>query len=239
VTGWNRPEIEMFGIPLREHDERYDMAVEWLELVKRLWTEEEDFDFEGRFYKINKGYAQPKPIQKPYPPIMNAGGSDRGRHYAAKYCDIAFVPPKTRDLAVLKADIDSYKTLAREEYGNNIQVWTNTYVVQGETEKEAHDFLNYYANQHGDWEAGTQLVETMGLNAKTFTEEQMRGMKQHFMAGWGGYPIVGTKEQIVDTLQKLSDCGFDGVLLTFARFHDAMVEFRDKTYPLLVQAGLR
>ncbi|MEW6453937.1 MAG: LLM class flavin-dependent oxidoreductase [Pseudomonadota bacterium] len=239
VTGWNRPEIEMFGIPLREHDERYDMAVEWLELVKRLWTEEEDFDFEGRFYKINKGYAQPKPIQKPYPPIMNAGGSDRGRHYAAKYCDIAFVPPKTRDLAVLKADIDSYKTLAREEYGNNIQVWTNTYVVQGETEKEAHDFLNYYANQHGDWEAGTQLVETMGLNAKTFTEEQMRGMKQHFMAGWGGYPIVGTKEQIVDTLQKLSDCGFDGVLLTFARFHDAMVEFRNKTYPLLVQAGLR
>ena len=239
VTGWNRPEIEMFGVELIEHDARYDMAIEWLEIVKRLWTAEEDFDHEGRFYKINKGYVQPGPIQKPYPPIMNAGGSERGRHFVAKYCDLAFIPPKTREFDALKAMIDDYRKLAREEYGNEIQVWTNTYVVQGETEKEAHDFLDYYANQKGDWEAVENLVQTMGINAKTFTEDQMKGMKKHFMAGWGGFPIIGTKEQVVDTLQKLSDVGFDGVLLTFAQFHKGMTEFRDKTYPLLIQAGLR
>lgn len=79
----------------------------------------------------------------------------------------------------------------------------------------------------------------MGINAKTFTDEQLKGMKTHFIAGWGGFPIVGTREQIVDTLTKLSGCGFNGVLLTFARFQEGMMEFRDKTYPLLVQAGLR
>jgi FMNH2-dependent dimethyl sulfone monooxygenase len=67
----------------------------------------------------------------------------------------------------------------------------------------------------------------------------MKGMKKHFMAGWGGFPIVGTKEQVVETLAKLSDCGFNGVLLTFAQFEAGMTEFRDKTYPLLIQAGLR
>ena len=39
-----------------EHDDRYDCAVEWLDIIKRLWTEDEEFDFEGKFYKIKKGY---------------------------------------------------------------------------------------------------------------------------------------------------------------------------------------
>jgi hypothetical protein len=77
VTGWNRPEIEMFGSPLMEHDDRYDCAVEWLDVLKKLWTREEPFDFEGRFDKIKKGYLQPEPIQRPFPAVMNAGGSDR------------------------------------------------------------------------------------------------------------------------------------------------------------------
>src|SRR6187549_1689045 len=45
VTGWNRPEIEMFGSPLMAHDDRYDCAVEWLDVMKKLWTRDEPFDF--------------------------------------------------------------------------------------------------------------------------------------------------------------------------------------------------
>ena len=67
VTGWNQPEIEMFGKPMLGHEERYACAEEWLGIVKRLWTEDESFDHEGRFYKITKGYLQPKPIQAPLP----------------------------------------------------------------------------------------------------------------------------------------------------------------------------
>ena len=74
VTGWYQPEIEMFGEPQMEHDARYDRAVEWLEVIKRLWTAEEEFDYEGRFYKVAKGWCMPKPIQQPYPVVMNAAG---------------------------------------------------------------------------------------------------------------------------------------------------------------------
>src|SRR5690348_12373484 len=81
VCGWNGPEMEMFNLSLQGHDERYDCAAEWIEIVRRLWTEDDTFDFSGKFYKINKGYLQPKPIQQPLPAIMNAGGSDRGRHF--------------------------------------------------------------------------------------------------------------------------------------------------------------
>jgi alkanesulfonate monooxygenase SsuD/methylene tetrahydromethanopterin reductase-like flavin-dependent oxidoreductase (luciferase family) len=41
-----------------------------------------------RFYRIKKGCLKPKPLQKPYPAIMNAGALERGRHFAAKNCDL-------------------------------------------------------------------------------------------------------------------------------------------------------
>jgi alkanesulfonate monooxygenase SsuD/methylene tetrahydromethanopterin reductase-like flavin-dependent oxidoreductase (luciferase family) len=83
VTGWNQPEIDMFGNPMMGHAERYACAEEWFSIVKRLWTEDDMFDHEGRFYKITKGYLQPKPIQAPYPAVMSAGASERGREFAA------------------------------------------------------------------------------------------------------------------------------------------------------------
>ena len=118
VTGWYQPEIEMFGEPQMEHDARYDRAVEWLEVIKRLWTAEEEFDYEGRFYKVAKGWCMPKPIQQPYPVVMNAGGSERGRHYAAKFCDVAFLNLGSSDVGYIKKQIDAYKDLARREAGS-------------------------------------------------------------------------------------------------------------------------
>jgi FMNH2-dependent dimethyl sulfone monooxygenase len=73
----------MFGTPMFEHDTRYEYAQEWLDVAKLLWTREDEFDFEGRFFHIKKGFAQPKPVQRPFPPIMNAGGSPAGQRWSA------------------------------------------------------------------------------------------------------------------------------------------------------------
>src|SRR2546428_22525 len=40
VCGWFDPEFQMFGAPVMEHDALYDYASEWIEIVRRLWTEE-------------------------------------------------------------------------------------------------------------------------------------------------------------------------------------------------------
>src|ERR1700733_9858496 len=99
----------MFGVPLMEHDTRYDMAAEWIEIIKRLWTSDEEFDFEGKFYNVKRAIARPKPLQKPsalladsvlgfspdfdldlvaikdsralYPAVMSAGVSPKGREF--------------------------------------------------------------------------------------------------------------------------------------------------------------
>jgi alkanesulfonate monooxygenase SsuD/methylene tetrahydromethanopterin reductase-like flavin-dependent oxidoreductase (luciferase family) len=224
---------------LLEHDRRYDMAEEWLEVLKLMWLTDGEFDFDGAFYKVNKGYMEPKPIQRPFPPIMNAGGSDRGRHFTAKNCDIAFVQFSSHDPEASRAQVERYHKLAREEYGREIQVWTYSYVVQGDTEKEARDFYNYYVHEKGDWVAATNLCETLGINSQAVPKEALAMLKEHFIAGWGGYPLIGTAEQIVEAMQTLAKTGVDGTLLSWPRYAEGMRRFQTETLPLVIQAGLR
>ena len=116
-------------------------AEEWLDIIKRLWTEDDEFDYDGTYYQIKKGYLQPKPIQAPFPAVMNAGASERGRHFAAKHCDLVYTVIRTGTIEECRAHVEAYHKLAREEYGRDVGVWTLCNIVQGETEKEARDYL--------------------------------------------------------------------------------------------------
>ena len=69
--------------------------------------------------------------------------------------------------------------------------------------------------------------------------ERIKPLQEAFIQGWGGLPVVGTREQVVDTLATLSKAGLDGLLVAFPRYEEGLRDFRDKTYPLLQQAGLR
>ena len=82
--------MEMFGVPLREHDERYRVADEWLTVMKRNWSEQ-DFDHDGEFYSIRGGFLLPKPIQQPHPVLVNAGSSEAGREFSARHVDFNFI----------------------------------------------------------------------------------------------------------------------------------------------------
>ena len=118
---------------------------------------------------------------------------------------------------------------------------SNATIIQAETEKEARDFYNYYVHEKGDWVAARHVIDTMGaeINARDYPEERRKAMAEMMISGWGGFPLIGTKEQIVDGLMTLSKIGLDGVLLSWPRYIEGMREFRDVTYPLLKQAGLR
>ena len=239
VGGWHRTELEMFGAGSIDHDTRYDIAREWLEVVKRLWSDEGEFDFEGRHFQVRKGYMQPKPIQRPFPPVMNAGGSDKGRHFAARHCDIAFVLLDTDDAAQAKLRVDAYRNLARQEYSRDIQVWSYAFVVQGDTEASARRYFDYCVNQKGDWEAASGLADLLGMTAETMQPNDLIAARTKLISGWGGFPLIGTKEQVADGLAKLSQAGLDGIVLSWPRYLDDMSQFGRETLPLLQQAGLR
>ena len=240
VTGWNKLEIDMFGVAMLEHDLRYDCAVEWLEIVKRLWTEDEPFDYDGRFYQVAKALLKPQPLQQPHPPIMCAGGSTKGRHFAARYCDIVFTGFERRaSRDEMAQGVDSFRDLARTEYGREIKVWSAAYIVQGETEAEARQLFEYYVREKADHAGADNMVKALGLGSQSWSPEAFEALKQHLIAGWGAYPLVGTAEQIRDGLQLLSDAGVDGLVLSWPGYERGIAMFEQSVLPMLKQSGLR
>jgi alkanesulfonate monooxygenase SsuD/methylene tetrahydromethanopterin reductase-like flavin-dependent oxidoreductase (luciferase family) len=71
--GYRNLEYQAFNVDPRSRVSRF---LESLELVKRLWTEE-DVYFEGEHFQLSGGTCTVRPVQKPYPPIWMAANSDR------------------------------------------------------------------------------------------------------------------------------------------------------------------
>ncbi len=239
VTGWHKSEIEIFGAEMLEHDERYRCAAEWLEIILRLWTEDDPVSHEGKYYQVKAARHRPFPLQRPRPALMSAGSSTAGRNFAAKYCDVGFTTLDAHDPDSMRARVDMYRRLAREEYGRQIQVWTSAYVFQADTEAQARRLYHHCVHETGDWVAAENLISTLGLHSQGIPAEALERLKEHFIAGWAGYPLVGTAAQVVDGLQALSDAGFDGVVLSWAPYAAGMRQFQTETLPLAIQAGLR
>jgi alkanesulfonate monooxygenase SsuD/methylene tetrahydromethanopterin reductase-like flavin-dependent oxidoreductase (luciferase family) len=63
-------------------------------------------------------------------------------------------------------------------------------------------------------------------------------MKARLVAGWGGYPLVGTPAQIVEELIALTKTGLDGVVLSWVNYHE-MRQWIAEVLPLIEPAGLR
>jgi probable F420-dependent oxidoreductase len=70
-VGWMEAEFEAVGIPHRERGARMN---EMLELVTALWTRDH-VSYDGRYYHANDLTIDPKPAQRPHPPIWIGGGT--------------------------------------------------------------------------------------------------------------------------------------------------------------------
>ena len=238
VCGWFKPEIEMFGAAQMGHDERYDYADEWVSVLKRLWTEHE-FDYAGRFLQLKGLMSDPKPLQQPHPALMNAGGSERGKQFVTRNCDIAFIQPRGHSDEALREQVDAYRRYAFEEHGREVQIWTTAYVAQADSIAEAERFVDYYAVERGDDVHADAFINENLAHAKTLPPDVLRSMRRAMKAGKGGVPLLGRPEDITDRLARLSTTGIDGVLMIWMDFQEGIRRFGTEVVPLLEQAGLR
>jgi alkanesulfonate monooxygenase len=131
--GWNvvsqLPEgaIRAFGVDdVLEHSARYERAGEFIELSKKLWDSWDDGAFDhadkasgiyldrravhpthhhGKYFKVDAILEIPRPIQG-YPVIFQAGNSDTGREFAAKYAEAIYASAQTlEDAQAYYADV--------------------------------------------------------------------------------------------------------------------------------------
>jgi alkanesulfonate monooxygenase SsuD/methylene tetrahydromethanopterin reductase-like flavin-dependent oxidoreductase (luciferase family) len=228
----------MFGGVLEAHGDRYAQAGEWMEIVRRLWSEEEEFDYEGAFFTIRKGESFPKPLQTPLPPVMNAGGSDAGRAFAAKYADLCFTLIKSGEPEGAQADADAYRDLARRDFDRRIQVWTVAYVIQRETQAEAEAYHQHVLD-NADVGATDSMLAMLGQQSKMMSPEAFQAFRSRYIVGAGGFPLVGSADQIVDKIRRLSNAGVDGLLLCWVDYADGLTRWTRDVSSRLEQAGLR
>ena len=65
VVGWNEGEFDMFGVEQRAHEQRYEYAQEWIDVIKMIWSDREDFDFHGKYLNMKGIRGKPKPMAAP------------------------------------------------------------------------------------------------------------------------------------------------------------------------------
>jgi alkanesulfonate monooxygenase SsuD/methylene tetrahydromethanopterin reductase-like flavin-dependent oxidoreductase (luciferase family) len=84
-AAWASIEHSMYGIEGLEH--RVGRLSESLKIIKSLWTEERT-NFDGRYYQMKDAIANPKPIQKPHPPIWIGASGETTIRLVARYADV-------------------------------------------------------------------------------------------------------------------------------------------------------
>src|SRR5215216_6799772 len=86
VSAWWEQEMREYGGQWVAHDERYERTREFIEVMQGMWTQEE-FTFEGRYYKVEKAHLEPKPVTRPWPTLYAGGESEDAKRMISRYCD--------------------------------------------------------------------------------------------------------------------------------------------------------
>ena len=237
VAGWNRPEYEALGLDLATgHDKRYSFAQEWFDVVHKIWTHDGAFNWEGDNYKLKGIYGLPKPWNGSRPAILNAAGSGEGRDFAIKNANFLFTP--AIDLERSKAEVAELKEKGKTA-GKDTKVLTFSHVVCRPTEQEARDYLQHFAQDNADWAAVDNLVALQFANAQSFPHDLLALIRDRMAAGHGGFPLVGTPEQVANGISALAEAGFAGTTLSFVDYVKEFPYFRDNVLPILEARGLR
>lgn len=238
VLGWYPPDMQLWGLDVKEHTDRFEVGEEWMEIFDRLWSGRESFDYQGKNFKLKGAFNQPHGVQS-RPVLLNAGRSPRGREFAAKHCDIAFVSAHNPDPKAIKQQIEDYRRDARAKFGKEIQIWMSAYVVLRDSIKEAQDYAYDYIVTQGDDEPVQNIIRNNAIDTKSMPPEAAAKLAYALKAGFAGYPLVGDADHITRLFADLSESGVDGFLLTWLDYEGGLDRFGREVLPRLEQVRLR
>ena len=239
VCGWNEGEFEMFGVQPGDHERRYAQGQEWIDALRRIWTEN-DFDFDGEIIKLHGVRAKPKPWHETRPLIMNAGASPEGKAFAIRNCDALFttVRQQSHEIAALEEasrQIVAAKAEARA-YGHEIGAFTVGVITVRPTQREADDYARY-VDENTDWNAVDAIMEMKGLNDRP--PDVRARIRAGYAKGMGGLPIVGSPDAVAAEIAQIAAAGFNGMAVSFVNYTAELPYFRDEVLPRLERLGLR
>ena len=184
-AGWHEREHEAHGFPFLATGTRVDVLEEQLEILMGTWGEDE-FSFTGEHYMLSGLNAQPKPVQRPHPPLVMGGNAGpRSAALAARFADeynTAFA--SLEQIRQRKANIDgACQRAGREPIPFSVMLGVALGADAGEVERRAR-----------------RVADATGWDASTFASDPP--------PGW----IVGTLEQAAEQLAPIREAGISRVM---------------------------
>ncbi len=246
VVGPSKPQMPMFAIPVPEHDDRYVLAQEWLDIVRGLWRNPNDFDYDGTYFQLKDLHASPTPFGASEPLFLNAGASGIGQDFAVRNSDAFFTSVKnstfdeatgivTPDIPVVAEIVRSVRARAAQ-LGRDISVYTNVNVICRPTHQEAMDYYRYALEENGDWPAiDNEIRLRTGIVADPASPEYLERRRRQIRQ----FPVIGDPDRVAELLATLNHIGFDGIGLVMINYLDELPYICDEVLPRLERAGLR
>ncbi|MDB5509892.1 MAG: luciferase-like monooxygenase [Hyphomicrobiales bacterium] len=238
VCGWNEGEFDMFGVEQRNHERRYDYAQEWIEIVKRAMSPDNDFDHKGEFFDLKGVRMKPKPYGGTRPMIMNAGSSPAGRAFALRNCDAFFTTASRVSLEETREKVQGIKAQAAE-YGREIDVYTVGVVTLRPTMTEAQDYYRHAVIDGADWNAVRDILALKKISPETVGQAEYDLKRNQYANGMGGLPIVGDPDHVARMFADLSKAGLRGIGISMVNYADELPLFVGEVLPRLKAIGVR
>jgi probable F420-dependent oxidoreductase len=177
--GQGRP-FTAFGIDPDRPVARFNEA---LALMKACWTEEE-IDFDGRLWKLQGASMEPKPVQKPYPPVWFGGSAPAGMRRAVRHGD-GFMGAGSQTAT---------------QFAEQVSVVTAELAAQGRDPATFRIGKRVYVHVEDDQARGRRRLED--------------ALVAHYGGGsWAEHVVVGAPEACAAGLAAIADAGAELVLL--------------------------
>ena len=164
-AGWNREETAMMG---GDFDHRWTQTREAVEALKELWTKEEA-EYHGQYYDFPPVYCNPKPVQKPHPPVLLGGNAKNVLQRVARWGD-GWLPNRATPDQIE----ESKKILEVLEAERGREPGSLTISVFGQspdtTRQQVNDFLNAGALRVAAWAPHCETEAKMGEELERMAE---------------------------------------------------------------------
>ena len=206
-------------------DYRYDYAEEWMQVVRKLWSQERT-TFDGRFFHLKNCVSDLKPVRKPHPIIVSAALSDEGLAFAARNSDYQFVGMRAKD-------VKRVKDFAAAQ-GRSVRVITSMFMLHGETDAAADEELRLIRAEI-DQGALENLIASFERDNRHTTADRTSYLRSPTLVGFGsGDPVTGTPDTMAEKLTRLIvESGIEGIHLTFVDFVRDLSLFGEQVLPRL------
>ncbi|MEX2158037.1 MAG: LLM class flavin-dependent oxidoreductase [Dehalococcoidia bacterium] len=225
VTGGYPAELAADGDFL-DHDERYARTQEFMQVVRKAWTEPKKWDWDGTYYKVERGDVHPKPYTKPHSPFYFGGASEAGKRVGAEDADVYLLWGETLDM-VRERIADMRERAAA--VGRTLRFGMRIHVIARETEDEAWAAANdIIAKIPEGFQSALDKIQSRTDSEGEKRQQQMREaaggedlvVAPNLWTGIGkarvgvGSALVGSGENIAKRLQEYVDEGIDTFILS-------------------------